>query len=84
LLDIRYFPGIASARCVILYNRQNKPDRVYVGWYTYHERGKKIRGFVNPTIACDSQSKWGERLILFAEREFERNRVESGENLTNK
>ncbi len=81
LLDIRSYLGTASTRCVILYNKQNKPDYVYVGWYTYHERGKKLRGFINPTVACDPHSKWGERLTMFAEREFERNLAESGENL---
>lgn len=81
LLDIRCYPGTASTRCIILIDKQNRPGRVYVGWYTYHEHGKRLRGYPNPTIACDSHSKWGERLAVFAEREFERNLNEAGENL---
>lgn len=54
-----------------------------VGWYTYHEAGTKLRGFPNPTVAADPRSNWGERLIRFAEKEFEIDLIVAGDNLAN-
>jgi hypothetical protein len=81
LVELRCYVGLAGLRTLVGYDSNGKVLLLQVGWYTYRNRGTTLGGVVNPTIVAAPDSAAGQRLLAFAEAEFDRCSLEAGPNI---
>lgn len=71
-LTIKYCLNPVSVRAMILHGKPFAYSYAVIGWYTYHEAGRKVKGRGNPSLFVSTASLEGRELITFAQQVFDK------------
>lgn len=77
LFEPRFHYNISTVRAIIINEADSNTKYIFLSWYFYEDKNSTVRGDINPTIYCTTESKQGDKIYSWLTKVLDKDLRES-------